>query len=526
MHRFHIEDLLKPDAFPHPVTRLELRQTHLSWVVLTGPFAYKIKKPVRFDFVDASTLERRRRLCAEELRLNRRFAGELYQAVLPITSAGGRLRMGGDGAPVEYAVQMHQFEASEELSSVLERDAASAADMRALGARLAALHEAAAVAQHDQPYGAFAAVRQAMLDNFRPLRSHLDDADATQQVERLAAWTEAQLARHAPLIESRRHAGRVRECHGDLHARNIVRWHGEWLPFDCLEFDPQLRWIDVLSDAAFLFMDLVSGSRSDLASEFLNRYLERTGDYEGLPLLPLYASYRALVRAKVDALGAESAGRPARRELASRLAARLATAVGFMDAGAPALAIMHGVTASGKSWLSERLVGALPALRIRSDLERKRLAGVDPLAQRGFGVGQGAYAKVENERTYARLLTCTAAALDGGCNVVVDAAFLEAAQRERFLALARQRRLRFLIVACRADPALLIRRLTARADAGGDASEATQAVLEAQSRCQQALSAPERALAIEVDSNSPSEVAGAITRIRQLLAPGSRPRSL
>lgn len=518
MHGFHIEDLLRPGAFPHPVTQLELRQTHLSWVVLTGPFAYKIKKPVRFDFVDASTLERRRRLCGEELRLNRRFAGELYVDVVPITAAGGRLRAGGSGPPVEYAVRMHQFEGSEELASVLERDGATAEDLRAIADQVAGAHGRTAIAGADEPYGAFAAVRQPMLDNFRLLRAQLKDTGSTPMIERLAAWTEAQLAQHGPLIESRRASGQVRECHGDLHSRNIVRWRNRWLPFDCLEFDPKLRWIDVVSDTAFLFMDLVSRSRHDLAYEFQSRYLEQTGDYDGLPLLPLYASYRALVRAKVDALGAEHAGAEQRRLLEERLASRLAAAAGFMQAEPPALLIMQGPTASGKSWLSERLVGAVPALRIRSDLERKRLAGADPLAQRGFGLDEGAYTPAENERTYARLRQCAASALEGGCNVVIDAAFLQAAQREPFRALARERQLPFLIVACRADPAALAGRLEARARNGHDPSEATREVLEAQLRRMEPLTPQERALAIEVDTRSPVEADAAIARMRQALA--------
>jgi aminoglycoside phosphotransferase family enzyme/predicted kinase len=519
MREFQIQDLLQPGAYPHPVTQLELRQTHMSWVVLTGPFAYKIKKPVHFDFVDASTLEQRRRLCQEELRLNRRFSGELYVAVLPIVAAGRRLRIGGSGAPVEYAVQMHQFEGSQELASVLERKGATAEDMRAIADQVAGAHGRAAVARPDGPYGEFATVRQPMLDNFRLLRAQLQDAASTPVIERLAAWTDTQLDRHRPLIESRRTSGRIRECHGDLHSRNIVRWRNQWLPFDCLEFDPELRWIDVVSDTAFLFMDLMSWSRPDLACEFQSRYLEQTGDYHGLPLLPLYASYRALVRAKVDALGAGSAGMDERRELAARLASRLATAAEFMRADPPALLIMHGPTASGKSWLSERLVGAVPALRIRSDLERKRLAGADPLAQRRHGVGEGAYTPAENERTYRRLHQCATSALDGGCNVVIDAAFLQAAQRERFFALARERRARFLIVSCHADRAALLGRLEARVRSGRDPSEATREVLEAQLRNMEPLTPEERALAIEVDTDSPADVDTALRRVRETVAP-------
>ena len=327
--RFNIEDLLLGAAFPHPVTQLQLKQTHISWVLLTGPFAYKIKKPVRYDFIDASTLERRKFLCEEELRLNRRFAPDLYVEVVAIVAGKGRLSVGGRGNPLEFAVKMRQFDPSQELAELLARDGVTAQDMRSLADTVADSHIRAAVAPANGPYGTFPKVQAPILGNFELLRRHLGGEAERTSLEQLAVWTYDSLARLKPLIQSRLQSGDVRECHGDLHARNIVRWQQHWLPFDCLEFDPELRWIDVMADTAFLFMDLVSRRREDLACEFLSRYLEETGDYAGLRLLPLYASHYALVRAKVDALGAESASPAERAALEARLTERLATAVAF-----------------------------------------------------------------------------------------------------------------------------------------------------------------------------------------------------
>jgi hypothetical protein len=515
-----MEEQLAAAAFPHDTTGVRLKETHLSWILLTGTYAYKVKKPVRFDFVDASTLERRRFLCQEELRLNRRFAPELYLDVVPITEDGGRLRFGGAGAAVEYAVRMHQFDEADELAVRLDRGAVSASDVQAFGARLADAHARAEVAAPGSGFGTIAAVRQPMLDNFPLLRRHLADDRHQRLIGRLEAWTRHALSRHEALVESRRQSGMVRECHGDLHARNIVCWRQQWMAFDCLEFDPALRWIDVVSDVSFLFMDLASRQRGDLACQFLNRYLEATGDYEGLRLLPLYCAYLALVRAKVDALGAETADAGARRNLQARLERRLDAAAGFVDAPTPSLLLMHGVTASGKSWLSERLAGALPAIRIRSDLERKRLAGVAALAHRRFAFGEGDYSDAATQATYGRLLDCTDAALDGGRNVIVDASFLDRRHRDAFRSLAGRRDCPALIVSCAADPDTLQRRLQARTAGGRDPSEATREVLERQLRDAVPLAPDELPHAVEADLRDGSGIEGLAARIRRQLDAG------
>lgn len=514
--QFRIEELLSPAAFPHAAEHIVLKQTHMSWVVLAGPYAYKIRKPVRFDFVDMSTLERRAALCGEELRLNRRFAPDLYLGVVPITRNGQQLQVGGSGEALEFAVQMHRFDPSQELATQLERKQVDAGDVAAIATRLADAHDRAAIAPQEEPYGSPTLLAAQMRGNFAPLREGLRDT-ALQTLDRLAAWTQDSLARLEPGIARRKSSGRVRECHGDLHARNIARWHRQWLAFDCLEFDPALRFIDVMSDVAFLHMDLTRYQRGDLAAQFLSHYLEATGDYGGLPLLPLYATYRALVRAKVDVLGAERATGAEHQALLGRMRARLQTAVRFMDAAPPVLVIMHGVTASGKSWLAERLVPALQAIRIRSDLERKRMTGVAPLTHRRLAVGEGPYDDATTGQTYERLLRCADAALEGRCGVVVDAAFLHAAQRAAFRELAAARRCRFLIVSCHADSATLESRLDTRARIGLDPSEATRDVLHAQLRTRETLGAPELQEAVVIDTRRPDAADAGVRAIQARL---------
>jgi aminoglycoside phosphotransferase family enzyme/predicted kinase len=494
-----IDELLDPAAYPHPVSQPRLRETHVSWVVLTGAFAYKIKKPVRFDFLDASTLERRAALCAEELRLNRRLAPDLYLDVVPVTREAGRLRVGGSGRPVEFAVRMHQFDPSQELAEQLDRNAVTPEDMQALAALLAGLHARAGIAGADSPHGTFALLQAQVLANLAQLRPLLS-APQLQALEQPAGAMQAALRRLQPVITGRRDTGHVRECHGDLHAGNVVRWRQRWMAFDCLEFDPALRWIDVIADTAFLYMDIIAHGREALASELLSRYLEQTGDYAGLPLLRLHAGDRALVRAKVNALHA-AAARPAERAaLHAAVDARLGLAARLMAPAKPALVIMHGVAASGKSSLAARLVPALHGVRIRSDLERKRLAGVAPLALRNAAVGEGDYTAQSTRRTYERLLQCAEAAIDGGCTAIVDAAFLQAAQRTLFQELAARRGCRFLIACCTADTPTLRSRLLARAAGGEDPSEATPAVLEHQLRSVQPLTGQERRRSVQIDT--------------------------
>jgi aminoglycoside phosphotransferase family enzyme/predicted kinase len=519
-----IAELLDAASFPHPVTQLQLRETPISWIVLTGRYAYKIKKPVRFNFIDASSLQRRQFLCAEELRLNRRFAPDLYLDVVPIVEQQGRLRVGAAGTPVDYAVRMRQFAASEELDQQLTQHRVSREDMAALGRSIAAQHRRAAVAAAGEEYGRPALIQAQLQENFGPLRGALTDGADLRLLERLERWSQASIDRHAPLLAQRRLSGRVRECHGDLHGGNIVRWHGEFLPFDCLEFAPKLRWIDVISDVAFLFMDLLTHARPDLGFVYLTAWLEDSGDYEAMRLLPLYAVYRALVRAKVDALGAAGASPDVAQALRMRLRARLDTAAQLMSGRAPVLLLMHGVTASGKSWLSEQLIAALGAVRMRSDLERRRLdamASAAPVqaapagaAPGAAGIGTGDYSAAARERTYGRLLDCAESTLAGGCHAIVDATFLDRSARAKFAALARRCDCPLLIVACRAERATLEARLHQRAQRGEDPSEATLAVLAEQLQAAEALGEQELVGTVVIDTGSQAAISEGIGTVQ------------
>jgi len=511
-----VEELLRAQAYPHPVNGLILRQTHISWVILTGSVAYKIKKPVHLGFIDATTLERRHHYCCEELRLNRRLAPELYEQVVAITRTDGQARVGGTGPAIEYAVRMKQFGETAELLSLLARHDVSADEFAALGELLAHFHRNAAVAAWTGNHDKTEQMYEAVLGNLGQLVATAADPALTPILKRLVDWSFEQVRTLEPSFRQREQSGFIREGHGDLHCGNIVRSQGRLTPFDCIEFDPRLRWIDVIDDIAFLVMDLISHDRADLAYAMLSRYLETTGDYESIQLLPFYAAYRALVRAKVDVLTAQQV--PARAsEFHRRLHERIRAAVHWTEPRQPVLVLMHGPSASGKSWLSERLVPAVPAIRLRSDVERKRLAGLESTARTAAQLQQGIYSPEFSHRTYGRLADCAETCLRAGLSVIVDAAFLETTDREMFTTLAIRMKVPWLIVSCHAASETLARRIRERSHSATEASDADLAVLTAQLGSAQPLSETERAQTVTIDTGATDAIARVTAAVRASL---------
>jgi aminoglycoside phosphotransferase family enzyme/predicted kinase len=511
-----IRALLDPAAYPHPVREVELLQTHISWVLLTGEVAYKIKKPVYFGFLDASTLEKRRRLCEEELRLNRRFAPQLYLAVVPVGGVPDRPRIGSTEGVFEYAVSMRQFDRREELATLLIRGERLVSEIERFAGRLARLHDEAARDPPDARYGTYDRMRATMLENLAALEEQAGRPADVARLAHLGAWTRDALEQAQTMMKWRRATGAVRECHGDLHGRNIVRWEGDLLPFDCLEFDPALRWMDVASELGFLHVDLVGHDRADLAALLLSGYLEATGDYPALRVLRLYEVYAALVRGKVDgllALGADSDDAAALA--ANRRSARIALAERRTRRSTPTLVLMHGLSASGKSWVSRALVPALGLPRVRSDVERKRLAGLPAAADAAAAPEEGLYADRNTRTTYERLSECAEHALDGGYGAIIDAACLARWQRAVFRSVAERTRARLLIVSCHAERATLAERIARRRVERHDPSDATLEILDHQIAAEEPLTADELAVALRIDTDSTSpETAAARVKAR------------
>ena len=487
-----VQALLDPAAYDHPVKKVRLRETHISWVFLTGDYAYKLKKPVDFGFLDFSSLDKRRFYCNEELRLNRCFAPELYLAVVPVTRRSGRIRMGGEGPAVEYAVKMRQFDDDALLDHQAERGGLDDALVDAMVVAIADFHARAEPAPAGSAWGEPDDIQHWFQENIDHIRPLLEDADDGDRLDSLEAWGRREAARLRDAMQRRRREGCVRECHGDLHLGNLVRIGDRVLPFDCIEFNPHLRWIDLMSEIAFLYMDLAHRGLDRQARRFLNLYLQRTGDYGGLALLPYYLVYRALVRAKVAILRlAQETDADYRRRARAEYRAYAELAVRFTRPGRPALLITHGLSGSGKSTLAARLVEWLGAVQLRSDVERKRLFGLPAQARSGSGVAAGIYTPDASRRTYQRLAELAEAVVEAGFPAIVDATFLQRTQRAAFRELAARAGVPFLVLDLQAPPAVLRRRVQARRRAGRDPSEAGLAVLEKQLRDAEPLAADE-----------------------------------
>jgi aminoglycoside phosphotransferase family enzyme/predicted kinase len=474
-------DLLHNAAYPHPCEQIELIETHISWVFLTGEFAYKLKKPVHYSFVDFSTLELREHFCREELRCNRAFALDLYLDVVPLVLEDEHLRVGSADDPerrdaVEWAVKMRQFDPAAGADRLLARGLLDSQALRTFGRSLAARH--AGLPRHEGtaeevPGRVFGPVE----DNFSEIAKTglaLQHADLLLKAHERARSVGNSLR---SLLNERMTGGFIRECHGDLHLANLARIDGGITAFDCLEFNANLRWIDTLSDVAFLFMDCHERNRADLAYAFLDGYLDTCGDYRGAPLLGFYAAYRSVVRAKVAAL---RWAQNQEKDAALRFVRHIEWAHARLASPPGKLILMCGLSGSGKSTVADRLVPRIPAIRLRSDVARKTLAGLTARAKTASPIGGGLYDPQRSDAVFEFLADVAEALLRGGDNVIVDATFITRGRRNQFHALAKRVDTKVCVILCDAPIDILRERIRARSTANDDPSEATLEVLDAQ----------------------------------------------
>jgi len=472
-----IQFLEKPESYGCRTGGVERIDTHSAVVFLVGDRAYKLKRAVKYSYLDNSTVERRRRHCEAELTLNRRTAPELYLSVQPITrDASGRLRIGGEGEAVDWLVVMRRFDQEALLDRMAARGAVDRALILALTDRIVAFHkEAEAVPSFGGAANA-AAVLRGDIENLRRGVPRPFDRNA---VERLAAGSEAALARIGGVLDRRRDMSRVRRCHGDLHLRNICLFEGRPTLFDCIEFNDAIACIDVLYDLAFLLMDLDHRGLRPLANAVFNRYFDLSAEEEGdLVVLPQFLSQRAAIRAHVAVAAAAAQVDPARAESEFEAARDyLAMALDYLRPVRPRLIAIGGLSGTGKSTLAYGLapaIGMAPGARVlRSDVIRKRLAGVAPEAR----LPEEAYRPEMAERVYETLAEMAGAALAGGHTVIADAVFSKPEERDAIAAVARAAGVPFDGLWLKAPAEVLEARVAARR---GDASDATVEVLRRQ----------------------------------------------
>jgi aminoglycoside phosphotransferase family enzyme/adenylate kinase family enzyme len=495
-----VQAMSEPSFYDHPVTEVTLIETHISWVFLAGDFAYKVKKPLNLGFLDFSTLAKRRHYCLEELRLNRQLSSHIY---LALTLIGGSPQSPViNRAPaLEYAVKMRRFPQSCQLDRMLAAGQLHDREVVSFATQIAALHQAAQRAAKDTPYGGPDAVIAPVMENFKQIKSCMKAFDRAEELDSLEQWARIVSAQLKPVMRQRKDDGFVRACHGDVHLANMAWLDDRPLLFDCIEFNDNLRWIDVVNDIAFLVMDLDDREQPALGWSFLNRYLQETGDYHGLTLLNFYKAYRAMVRAKVTCLRLAQGhlGDTECRKTEQLLQTYLDLAEQYTHSQNKPLIVTHGLSGAGKTTFSVKLASHYGAIHIRSDIERKRMHGLAATADSQSAPGGGIYNAKAFVETYQRLRDLAKVALRAGLPVLADATFIKSNQRTLFRQLAEELHVPLVILDFQLTEEVLRHRILQRArDEKTDASEATLEVLDYQLEHREPLNEAEQQHAVKI----------------------------
>ncbi len=510
-----IQRLLYPDCYEHPVEQVELLHTHISWVLLAGQYAYKIKKPVKFDFLDFSDLNKRKHFCEEELRLNQRFSPDIYLAVVPITSDNTTIRMNGKSTPLEYAVKMRRFSQEARLDNMLVHHQLSPHHIDNFAQRIASFHLIAPHASDNSLFAAADNVCKPIAENFEQIKQCIKEPTITDQIQALSLWAKHRHQQLYAVFEQRKALGFIRECHGDLHLANMALIHQQATLFDCIEFNESFRWIDVMSEIAFLCMDLDDHHCPSLAWRFLNNYLSLTGDYAGLQVFNYYLAYRAMVRAKVSCLQLTQTDLSDTeiKQTQKKFQGYILLAKQYTVPRDTPLIITHGLSGSGKSTLTQILLEKLGAIRIRSDIERKRLFDLHSRSHAEDHIKQNRYSEKSFQATYQHLTDMARLIISCGFPVIIDATFLKQSQRQRCQSLARQLQVPFIILDCQAPKHILQKRITHRLQQTNDASEADLHILDQQIITQEPLNENEKPWTLTLNHQDMVEPSNAVKKI-------------
>lgn len=463
----HIQALLSPTAYEHAAEKVELRQTHISYVFLVDDLVYKLKKPFDFGFLDYTTVEKRKHFCEEEVRLNSRMCGDAYLGVVPVVKGTDGIRLGGVGEVLDYAVQMRRLPEERMMSHLLERDDIVPPMLESLARTIAEFHASSDQSAAIDRAGGFETVAQNWRENFEQTESYISRTITQPEFGDIRAFVEHVLQDDADLFVQRVRDGRVRDCHGDMRTDAVCFGEDGVCIYDCIEFNERFRYSDVAADIAFLAMDLEFRDRRDLSDELLGRYLSHTMDSTLPLLLPFYKAYRAYVRGKVDGFQLDQPEISEEQKAQVTRDAQRYFGLAHAYAMQPlpnALIVMIGVTGSGKSFLANALAAHIGAVVLSSDATRKRLMGVDPSERHHEPFDTGIYDPEVTRRTYETLLDEARPWLRREKPVILDATFLMQEQRRAALVLAAETDAKFLAVDCDVDDQTAMERLSERQD--------------------------------------------------------------
>lgn len=496
-----IKHLQNPSLYDHSVEQFQVIETHISWVILTGAYAYKIKKPMDFGFLNFTQLADRQFFCQEELRLNQRLTKDIYLEVLPITGTLSEPKIGGNGEPIEYMLKMRQFPQSQILSHLQSNGELIVGHIDQLSKQIAEFHMTTPVVAAGNELGSPETVMAPVKQNFEQIRAMLPaDKAGYKQLEELEAWAQSSYERLKPILVERKANGFIRECHGDIHLNNAAILDSKVVIFDCIEFNEPFRFTDVTADIAFLIMDLEDRKLNGFANRLLNNYLEETGDYQSLLLMNFYKAYRAMVRAKVALFSLGQTTDQGVKEAILKQYYNYANLAERYTLLPPRyLLITNGVSAVGKSYVSSKVVEHFGAIRLRSDKERKRLLGDGATLE-------ALYSAEATIATYNRLYQLAKDCLQAGYGVILDAAYLKKTERAKAKLVAEEVGVPFLIIECEAPLAVIEKNLSTRIQKGNDPSDATLEVVKNQLQWREPITGEERSITVKVETDKEESI--------------------
>lgn len=473
--------MLDPAAYPEAPGNIDLIQTQMSYVFLTDKYVYKIKKGVNLGYLDYTTLENRRFFCHREVELNRRLSPEVYIGVVPINRDKAQIVINGKGETIEYAVKMQHLPHERMMDELLRQDGVSLDMVDRVAEKLADFHARAETSQAICDFGKVEVIMQETDENFRQTEEFIGRTVSREQYDCIRAYTGDFIHDKAALFPNRREQGRIRDCHGDLHAAHICFTNGIFI-YDCIEFNDRFRYCDVASEVAFLAMDLDHFGRADLSRHFVNTYIELTCDRELREVLKFYKCYRAYVRGKVDSFMLNDPSiAPEEKQQVNRTARDYFDLAWSYTRSKPVLFITSGLVGTGKTTVACALARKLGLVVISSDITRKQLAGILLTENRLDEFGTGIYTPEYTRRTYQKMFSEAKEILVGGDSVILDASFSKAVERLKAEELARKSRADFMVVECILDEEAIRGRLAER-ERQGSISDAREDVFESQKR--------------------------------------------